>query len=84
MALLSVENLRKEYPTRTGPLVVLDGVGFALDRGENLAIVGPSGSGKSTLLAIVGTLEPPTSGRVVLDAQDLAALGEAEDRKSVV
>lgn len=78
MTLLVVDALRKEYPTRSAPLVVLESVSLALDRGENLAVVGPSGSGKSTLLAIVGTLESPTSGRVVLDGRDLAGLGEAE------
>jgi lipoprotein-releasing system ATP-binding protein len=73
---LSVEHLSKHFPTRGEPLVVLREVSFQLADGENLAILGPSGSGKSTLLNIVGTLEPPTAGRVVLNGQNTAALGE--------
>jgi lipoprotein-releasing system ATP-binding protein len=73
---LIVENIVKEYPTPSAPLRVLDGVSLELRRGENLAILGPSGSGKSTLLTILGTLEPPTSGRVRLGNQDPFALDE--------
>jgi len=77
MSRLAVENLTKEFPTRAEPLVVLRGVSFELSSGQNMAIVGPSGSGKSTLLNLVGTLEPPTSGRVMLDDVDPATLDEA-------
>jgi len=76
MARLVVENLTKQYPTRAEPLDVLRGVSLQLESGENLAVVGPSGSGKSTLLGIIGTLEPPTSGRVLLDGQNPAELDE--------
>jgi lipoprotein-releasing system ATP-binding protein len=75
---LVVENIVKEYATPAEPLRVLDGISFSLRRGENLAILGPSGSGKSTLLSILGTLEPPTSGRVLLAREDPFKLGEAE------
>jgi lipoprotein-releasing system ATP-binding protein len=74
---LVVEQIVKEYPTPREPLRVLDGVSLELSRGENIAILGPSGSGKSTLLSILGTLEPPTSGRVRLLGQDPFALEEA-------
>ena len=67
---LVVENIVKEYATPAEPLRILSGVSFSLRRGENLAILGPSGSGKSTLLSILGTLEPPTSGRVLLARED--------------
>jgi lipoprotein-releasing system ATP-binding protein len=75
---LIVENVSKEYPTPAEPLRVLTGVSFSLRRGENLAILGPSGSGKSTLLSILGTLEPPTSGRVLLAREDPFELQEDE------
>jgi lipoprotein-releasing system ATP-binding protein len=67
---LDVTDLRKEYPTRSGPLVVLNGVRLALARGESAAVMGPSGSGKSTLLHILGTLDRPTAGSVTLDGTD--------------
>ena len=76
MTKLLVENVTKEFPTRGHPLVVLWDVSLELAAGENVAIVGPSGSGKSTLLNVVGTLEPPTSGRVTLGGQDPAELNE--------
>ena len=76
MAKLLVENLCKEFPTRAEPLVVLRDVSFGVETGQSLAVVGPSGSGKSTLLSIIGTLEPPSTGRVLLDGQDPAELDE--------
>ena len=76
MSQLQVEHVAKQFATRAEPLVVLRDVSFMLSRGENMAILGPSGSGKSTLLSIVGTLEPPSSGRVVVDGQDPATLNE--------
>jgi lipoprotein-releasing system ATP-binding protein len=78
MAALLVENVRKEFATRAAPLVVLRDVSLKLQRGENLAIVGPSGSGKTTLLSVIGTLEPASAGRVVLDGLEPAALSEPE------
>jgi lipoprotein-releasing system ATP-binding protein len=76
MTQLVVEHVSKQYPTRGEPLVVLRDVSLALKCGQNAAILGPSGSGKSTLLSILGALEPPSSGRVVLDGQDPAKLAE--------
>lgn len=76
IARLVVEQLCKEYPTPVEPLAVLEDVGFELRAGQSLAIVGPSGSGKSTLLQILGTLDRPTSGRVLYDNVDPFQLGE--------
>jgi lipoprotein-releasing system ATP-binding protein len=75
---LAVENLRKEYPTRSGPLPVLGGVTLTLDHGDAVAVTGPSGSGKSTLLHILGTLDRPTHGTVRLDGTDPFALSDAD------
>jgi lipoprotein-releasing system ATP-binding protein len=64
---LKVESVSKEYPAPQGSLRVLSGISLALAAGEAAAITGPSGSGKSTLLYLLGGLEPPTSGRVMLN-----------------
>ncbi len=73
---LQVANLRKDYPTRSGPLRVLHGISLELRRGESLAVMGPSGSGKSTLLHILGTLDQPTAGTVLLLETNPFALPE--------
>ena len=67
--MLEVKRVSKDYEAPLGPIRVLAEVDFAAAAGESLSIVGPSGSGKSTLLHILGTLEPPTSGRVLLDGE---------------
>ncbi len=76
--MLEAEAISKSFPTRSGELVVLRSVSLRLSSGESAAILGPSGSGKSTLLNILGTLEPPTAGRVRLDDCDPFALPERE------
>jgi lipoprotein-releasing system ATP-binding protein len=76
--MLQAGSIHKFYPTRAGGLVVLRDVSLALQPGQSAAILGPSGSGKSTLLNILGTLEPPTAGRVQLDGCDPFALSERE------
>lgn len=75
--LLRAEQLYKEYATGNSlSLQVLKGVDLEVLQGEILVIVGPSGSGKSTLLHLLGALDRPTSGRVVVDEIDLSALPE--------
>jgi len=75
---LKLHNISRcfDEPDMAGPLIVLEDISLEVARGESLAIVGPSGSGKSTLLHIIGTLDRPTTGEVVLDGQDLAQLDE--------
>jgi lipoprotein-releasing system ATP-binding protein len=68
--MLHAAGISKSYPTRAGDLVVLRDASLTLAEGESAAIVGPSGSGKSTLLNILGTLEPPTAGELLLDGVD--------------
>jgi len=78
MSQLVVEDVTKHYPTRAEPLEVLRGVSLTLDAGQSLAVLGPSGSGKSTLLQVLGTLDRPTTGRVLFDSRDPFALDEPE------
>ena len=75
---LVVRDLHKEYPTPGEPLVIVSGISFAMNRGEALAIMGPSGSGKSTLLYMLGALEKPTRGEVLVDSQNPFTLSEPE------
>jgi lipoprotein-releasing system ATP-binding protein len=76
--MLKVENVTKEYPTPKGPLRVISDVSFEIDKGDAFSIMGPSGTGKSSLLYILGALEPPTSGRVTLNNQNLFELNEKQ------
>ena len=66
---LQASNLKKEYSTPRGSLRILSGISLSLARGAAASIMGPSGSGKSTLLHILGALEPPSAGTVVLEGQ---------------
>ena len=65
--MLSLNQLSKEYMTPQGALKLLSNVSLSLDKGEAVTIMGPSGSGKSTLLFILGTLETPTAGEVLIN-----------------
>src|SRR5947209_6061053 len=76
--MLQVNQLSKDYPSRSGPLSVLRNISLELKRGESLAVMGPSGSGKSTLLHILGTLDRPTSGGVTLEDTNPFTLHEHE------
>jgi putative ABC transport system ATP-binding protein len=71
-ALVQIQNLRKEF----GNVRALDGVSFAVEAGEWIAIMGPSGSGKTTLINILGGLDTPTSGQALVDGIDVARLDE--------
>jgi len=75
-AQLRAQGLGKTVPTPDGELVILADVHLAVAAGRSLAIVGASGSGKSTLLGLLAGLDAPTSGRVLLEGQDLTALDE--------
>jgi lipoprotein-releasing system ATP-binding protein len=75
---LEVRNLSKDYVTPRGALPILAGVNLTLARGEAIAVMGPSGSGKSTLLYILGALDAPTAGTVVLDGRNPFEMPERE------
>ena len=75
--MLKLEHVSKTYPAPAGQsLQVLKDVNLAVMPGQSVAIVGPSGSGKSTLLNIIGALDSPAGGKVLLEGRDLAALDE--------
>jgi lipoprotein-releasing system ATP-binding protein len=78
--LLQLTNVTQRYASPDGgsPLTVLNAVSLAVAPGESLAIVGPSGSGKSSLLHIIGTLDRPVEGAVLLAGRDLSRLDELE------
>jgi len=85
--MLEATSLSKSYPSPAGDLIVLRDVSLSLTPGDSACVMGPSGSGKSTLLYILGGLEPPTTGRVQLDATDpytLKAAGLAAFRNREV
>jgi ABC-type lipoprotein export system ATPase subunit len=71
---VSIRGLRHGYATPEGPLVVLDGIDADLAAGEMVAITGASGSGKTTLLSLVGGLEKPQEGAIVVDGVNVAQL----------
>jgi len=75
---LSVQKVRKVYGTNEGAVEVLNDLSLDLYAGEKVAIVGGSGAGKSTLLNILGGLDNPTSGKVLLEQTDLCSLNELE------
>ncbi|MGB4588472.1 MAG: ABC transporter ATP-binding protein [Clostridiaceae bacterium] len=71
MEILRVENLTKTYGEGINMVKALDGVSFSIEKGDFVAIIGPSGSGKSTLLHILGGVDKPTDGKVIMDGSDV-------------
>ena len=76
MKILEIQNLCKTYGKGDVMVRALDNVSFSVEKGEFVAIVGPSGSGKSTLLHILGGVDTPTSGTVIIDKTDISSLDE--------
>ena len=78
MNILKAVDLQKIYGQGETEVRALDGVNFEVEKGEFVAIVGTSGSGKSTMLHIIGGLDNPTSGKVIVDGQDLSHMTDEE------
>ena len=76
--MLKVDNLKRYYKTNDVEVRALDGVSFDVEKGEFISIIGASGSGKSTLLHLLGGLDYPTSGKVLIDDTDIYALKDDE------
>lgn len=78
MIILEARNLKKEYGTGEANVHALAGVNLSVVKGEFIAVIGTSGSGKSTLLHMLGGLDQPTSGKVIIDGKDLEAFSDEE------
>lgn len=78
MEILRVENLTKIYGKGENEVRALDDISFSVNKGEFIAVIGPSGSGKSTLLHILGGVDRPTSGRVLMDGKNVYAQNEEQ------
>ncbi len=75
---LSCSNLTKEYETAAGTFAALKGIDLKIEKGEYLSVVGKSGSGKSTLMNMIGLIETPTEGKIVIDGKDISSCSEKE------
>ncbi len=76
MEILKVENLVKTYGDGENKVNAVDGISFSVNQGEFVAIVGASGSGKSTLLHMIGGVDRPTSGRIIIGGKDISQMSD--------
>ena len=81
MSILKIENISKNYGSGENQVKALDNVSLEIQNGEFIAITGSSGSGKSTLLHIIGSVDKPTSGRVLLEEYDIYQMNDEEQSK---
>lgn len=78
MEILRCEGVRKVYGSGSNQVVALDKIDLSVEKGEFVAVIGASGSGKSTLLHIIGSVDRPSEGRVVIEGTDLASLNQTK------
>ena len=78
MEILRCENVRKVYGDRNNQVVALDHINLSVQKGEFVAIVGASGSGKSTLLHILGSVDKPTEGKVLIEGTDISTMNRTQ------
>ena len=78
MEILKCENVRKVYGARNNQVVALDHINLSVQKGEFVAIVGASGSGKSTLLHILGSVDKPTEGKVLIEGTELSSMNRTQ------
>jgi len=82
LPIVKLENVEKIYKMDSVEVPALRGVSFEIDRGEYISIMGPSGSGKSTIMNLIGALDRPTRGKVLIDGVDISKL--KDDRLAVI
>ena len=78
MAVLEVKELTKKYGQGDSAVIAIDHISFSVERGEFVAITGASGSGKSTLMNMIGGIDTPTSGEVIIDGKCISSMSEDE------
>ncbi len=78
MALIELQNVSKIYKLGKTEIQALKNISLKIERGEAIAIIGPSGCGKSTLLHLIGCLDKPTSGKILIDGKDVSKMNENE------
>ena len=78
MEILKCEDIRKVYGSGSHQVIALDGIDLSVEKGEFVAIIGASGSGKSTLLHILGSVDRPSQGRVLIEGTDISTLNRTE------
>lgn len=78
MEILRCENVRKVYGSGNNQVVALDHIDLSVEKGEFVAIVGASGSGKSTLLHILGSVDKPTEGKVLIEGTDISTMNRTQ------
>lgn len=78
MEILKCDGVRKIYGSGNNQVIALDGINLSVEKGEFVAIVGASGSGKSTLLHILGSVDKPTEGKVVVEGTDISAMNQTQ------
>ena len=78
MEILKCDGIRKVYGEKNNQVIALNGIDLSISKGEFVALVGASGSGKSTLLHILGSVDKPTSGKVVIDGTELSTLNRTQ------
>ena len=76
--MIQVENLCKSFSTKNGTVEAARNISFSIEKGETVAIVGASGSGKSTMLHVMGGVDTPNSGNVIIDGKDITRLNDEE------
>lgn len=77
-SLIKLQNVSKEYKTGTQIVKAANNLNFTINQSELAVILGPSGSGKSTLLNLLGDLDKPTSGEIIIDDENISAFSDKE------